>query len=126
VTEKIGVRRSADLPGVEILDADHTAREWRWFNTAYGVAVSRTWHCDVVYRRRRQQMQPGMAFCSEAGEVHTTPGVRGAGSFSALIVEPVVFTDYVAEHTASRGLPHWAAIAARPSAAERAPFASCA
>ena len=115
MTETIGFRRSSDLPGVEILDADHTAREWRWFNTAYGVAVSRTWHCDVVYRRRRQEMRPGMAFCSEAGEVHSTPGVRGVGSFSALIVDPNVFTDYVAEHTATRVLPHWEAIAAKPS-----------
>ena len=113
--ETIGFRRSPDLPGVEILDADHTAREWRWFNTAYGVAVSRTWHCDVVYRRRRREMRPGMTFCSEAGEVHTTPGVRGVGSFSALIVEPVVLSDYTAEHTGSHDLPHWAAITAKPS-----------
>ena len=113
--ETIGFRRSPDLPGVEILDADHTGREWRWFNTAYGVAVSRTWHCDVVYRRRRQEMRPGMVFCAEAGEVHSTPGVRNVGSFSALMVEPIVLSDYVAEHTGSRDLPHWAAIAAKPS-----------
>jgi AraC-like DNA-binding protein len=115
VEETIGFRRSPDLPGVEILDADHTAREWRWFNTAYGVAVSRTWHCDVVYRRRRREMLPGMAFCSEAGEVHTTPGVRSVGSFSALIVEPMVLSDYIAEHTGSSDLPHWAAMVAKPS-----------
>jgi len=115
VEETIGFRRSADLPGVEILDADHTAREWRWFNTAYAVAGSQTWHCDVVYRRQRQEVRPGMAFCAEAGEVHTTPGVRCVGSFTALMVEPIVFSDYVAEHTGSRDLPHWAAIAAKPS-----------
>src|SRR4051812_38302234 len=70
VTETIVVRRLAHLPGVEILEVDQTAREWRWFNTAYGVAVSRSWHCDVVYRGRRQEMVPGMVFCSEAGELH--------------------------------------------------------
>lgn len=116
--ETIGFRRSVHLPGVEILDADHTTREWRWFNTAYAVAVCRswTWHCDVVYRRRRREMERGMAFCSEPGEVHTTtPGVRGGGSFSALFVEPVIFSEYVAEYRGTHDLPHWSAINARPS-----------
>lgn len=115
MVETIGFRRSPDLPGVEILDADNTAREWRWFNTGYGVAVSRSWHCDVVYRGQRREVVPGTVFCSEPGEVHSTPGVRGVGSFSALMVEPIVLSDYVAEHTGSRDLPHWAVIAEKPT-----------
>jgi len=42
--ELVQFRRVDALPGVEILDAINTSRDWRVFNLGYGLAVPRTWH----------------------------------------------------------------------------------
>ncbi len=110
--EKIGFRTFADLPGVEILDAEQTSRRWTWFNTAFSLAVPISWSAEVWYRRRQQAVGPGVVFCSVPGEVHTTPSVRRGGAFQVLMVEPAVFQTLLAEQGAGRLVTSWTKVVA--------------
>src|SRR5207245_5046210 len=98
VRESTAFRRRDALPGVEILDAVNTARNWKWFNTGFGLAVPTTWAGELHYKRRAHSIAPGMVFCSEPGEVHTSPRVHRVGSFHAFILDSQVLKSYVAEH----------------------------
>ena len=104
---------------MEILDAEHTDRHWRWFNTGFALAVPVTWFGEVEYRRRRLPVQPGMVFCSAPGEVHTTPRVRDAGTFHAMIIEPDLFRDYATEHGLRSRRPEWGSVVETMSVAMR-------
>ena len=113
--EAIGLRRVAALPGVEILDAEHTDRIWRIFNLGFGIAVPTTWQGDVLYRRRQLNVPPGTVFCTMPGEVHTTPRIDHKGSFNVLIVQPSVLREYLADRNQRSLNPEWHNIVARAS-----------
>jgi AraC-like DNA-binding protein len=113
--ESVRVRRVDSLRGTELLEVENTDRQWKIFNTAYCVAVPRTWHGEALYRRRKHEVIPGMVFCTEPGEVHTTPRVVRTGSFSVFIVDPATFRDYLREHASAPREPEWRVIAAKGS-----------
>jgi AraC-like DNA-binding protein len=113
--ESVRVRRVASLRGTELLEVENTDRQWKIFNTAYCVAVPRTWHGEAIYRRRKHEVTPGMVFCTEPGEIHTTPRVVRTGSFSVFIVEPAVLCDYLSEYATAPINPEWRVVAARGS-----------
>jgi AraC-like DNA-binding protein len=113
--ERVRVRRMAPLGGVEVLEVENSDREWRIFNIAHCIAVPSTWLGEANYRRRRVSVRPGMVFCTEPGEIHTTPRVVNRGSFNVLIIEPDTFREYLHEHGAEARNPRWRAIAATAS-----------
>ncbi|HEX3853927.1 MAG TPA: helix-turn-helix transcriptional regulator [Polyangiaceae bacterium] len=110
--EVIGYRRSAVVPGVEVLDAYHSPREWRDVGTGFAVTLLRTWHGNVYYRGQRHAVAPGIAFCNHPGEaLVATPQAGPAGSFNVLIVGTGVFREWLSEYQPNALRPHWRAIA---------------
>lgn len=100
--EAVTVRRSSALPGVEVMDVQHSARSWRVFNVAYSFALPETWHGTVAYRSRSYESGPRSLFLTEPGEVHVTrPGKTRpgkAGAFKVFVIDAPVLTAYAAEH----------------------------
>ncbi|MEO1175115.1 MAG: AraC family ligand binding domain-containing protein, partial [Myxococcota bacterium] len=115
--EAIDFRRSAALPGVEVLNARNTEREWRWFNTAYSIAVPTTWIGGVHYRGRYMGTTPGMVFCSAPGEIHVTQSGQ-RGTFHVLLFETEVFQSMAREAGATAEVT-WGQIVGEPPAALR-------
>ena len=110
--EFIGYRRSAVVPGVEVLDAYHSAREWRDVGTGFAVTFLRTWHGNVYYRGQTHAVEPGVAFCNHPGEaLVATPRPGLTGSFNVLIVSPEAFQEWLSEYQPNALRPHWRAIA---------------
>jgi AraC-like DNA-binding protein len=93
--ESVAFRRSAALPGVEIMDVDWSPRDWRWFNTAYSVVLIHNWHGEAHYRGRRHVVKPGVGFYTEPGETHSTPRVERVGCFKVFAFEPTIFHEYL-------------------------------
>jgi AraC-like DNA-binding protein len=93
--ESVAFRRTDALAGVEIMDVEWSARDWRCFNTAYSVTLIRSWHGEAQYRGRRHAVKPGVGFYTEPGETHSTPRVDRAGCFSVYVFEPETFHEYL-------------------------------
>jgi AraC-like DNA-binding protein len=93
--ESVAFRRNDALAGVEIMDVQWSARDWRWFHTAYGVAFIQNWHGEAQYRGRRHAVKPGVGFYTEPGETHSTPRVNRAGCFNVFMFEPETFHEYL-------------------------------
>ncbi|MEM6275091.1 MAG: AraC family transcriptional regulator [Myxococcota bacterium] len=89
--ERITFRHGPILPGVEVLDAENSSRNWRWLNTGYSLAFSTSWVGQVQYRQHRLPVTPGTVFCSAPGEIHTTPRVDRCGTFHVLLFDADVF-----------------------------------
>ncbi|HYQ05133.1 MAG TPA: AraC family transcriptional regulator [Polyangiaceae bacterium] len=96
--EIIQYRRSAALPGIELLDAYHTSRDWQLISPSYGLCFLQTWRGTATYRGRTGQLKPGIGFCNYADEPVTASPERGApGTFKSLIVAPDLMRSWVAE-----------------------------
>ena len=99
--EFIGYRRSAALPGLEVLDAYHTARDFRRIGDAYAVAVPWSWHGEALYRGLRHVVEPGMAFCNEPDEpLVATPQGGRPGSFNVILIQPATLRQWLSEQRA--------------------------
>lgn len=109
--ERISFGRDACLPGVEVLSAENTDRCWRWLNTAFSIALPTTWAGEAGYRGRLLPVEPGIAFCSAPGEIHTTPKVHQRGTFRALIFDIDLFQGLMAKLGSRGGEVTWGAIA---------------
>jgi AraC-like DNA-binding protein len=108
--EFIGYRRAAALPGIEVLDAHHSPRDWRCVNESFALAFLRTWHGDFVYRGVKQAVHPGMVVCNRPGEALVALPYGGrAGSFNVLELRPELFEEYVSAHQARVVRPEWRA-----------------
>src|SRR4051794_437891 len=87
--ESIAFRRTPAVPGLEVLDARDSPRQWRDVGGGFGVTFLRTWHGTAVYRGRAHAVEPGIAFCNEPAEaLIATPRAGTAGSFYLLVVAP--------------------------------------
>jgi len=96
--EIIQYRRSAALPGIELLDAYHSSRDWQLISPSYGLCFLQTWRGKAWYRGQVGELRPGIGFCNYADEPLTASPEQGApGTFKSLIVAPVVFREWVAE-----------------------------
>ncbi len=110
--ERIGYRRSLVVPGVEVLDADDSPREWRDVGLGFAVTFLRTWRGQVYYRGRRHHVEPGVAFCNHPAEaLVATPEGGAAGSFNVLIIAPDTLAQWLSEYQPGALRPHWRAIA---------------
>jgi AraC-like DNA-binding protein len=115
LAEVIGFRRSAGLPGVEVMDAINTARQLNWYHTAFGIGIPTTWQGQIRYRGRQQSVGPGMALCTTPGELHCISRIEHTGTYNALMLEEEVFLGYAAEHGVDRQAIEWRVLAGQIS-----------
>jgi AraC-like DNA-binding protein len=110
--EVIGYRRSAAVPGLEVLDAYDSPREWRDVGGGFAVTYLRTWHGRVYCRgARTHDVEPGVAFCNHPGEaLVATPHEGSVGSFNVLVFSPKLLSEWLAEYQPGTLRPHWSAI----------------
>ena len=121
-TEYIDYRRSPALPGLELLDARHSPREWRAVGYGYGVSLLRTWRGQIAHRGQQGVVAPGFTFCNYPDEAMiATPEPGSVGSFQALIVDQELLKEWVDEHRPATGL-EWRALFPRISDALSAKF----
>lgn len=109
-SEIVDYRRSAVLRGVEVIDAQHSPREWRVMCPHYAVVMFRTWRGNVHSRGRLHTGGPGVVFCNTPGEVMIANPHQGPGSFSVLELESGVIEQWLAEQQPSSVRPDWAAV----------------
>jgi AraC-like DNA-binding protein len=109
--ESIGYRRAAGLPGIEVLDVHHSARDWRCVNETFALTFLRTWHGDVVYRGVKHSAHPGLIVCNRPSEALVAlPHVGSVGSFNVLELRPELFEEYVSAHQSRAVRPEWRAV----------------
>jgi AraC-like DNA-binding protein len=119
--EVVGYRRSAALPGVEVLDAQRSPRQWRVVCPDFSVVMFRTWRGDVLHRGRMHQGEPGVVFCCSPDEAMVADP-HGPGSFSVLKIEPQILAECRAEQQPSSARLDWAGVMRPISAQLRAQF----
>ena len=108
--EILDYRRSAVLRGVEVIDAQHSPREWRTMCSDYAVVMFRTWRGNVRSRGRVHAGEPGVVFCNTPGEVMIANPHQAPGSFSVLELESSVLEQWIAEQQPSSVRLDWAAV----------------
>jgi AraC-like DNA-binding protein len=108
--EVIEYRRSEVLPGVEVINAQRSPREWRVMCQDFAVVMFRTWRGGVHSRGRLHTGEPGLAFCNTPGEVMIANPQGGPGSFSVLQVQSEVLQQWLAEQQPSSVQLDWAAV----------------
>jgi len=96
--EFIGFRRSSALAGLEVLDAYHTARDWRVIGQEYAITVPRSWRGEVHYRGATHVVEPGIVFCNQPEEpLVAKPEAGRAGSFNVLLLHPELLDEWLSE-----------------------------
>jgi len=109
--EIIGYRRSVAVPGIEVVDAMDSPREWRISCPVFAVVVFRTWRGPVRVGGRTHFGQPGVAFCNVPGEAMVARPEGGCpGSFNVVELEPEVLMQWLSEQQPSHVRPQWAAV----------------
>jgi len=107
--EVVEYRRSSALPGVEVIAARNSPREWRIIPETYGLVVFRTWQGKTRTRGQVDAAEPGFAFCNMPGDLLIgTP--HAAGSFDVLELQPRILEQWLEEQQPSSVRPDWAAI----------------
>ena len=107
----IGYRRSAALPGVEVVDSYDSPRKWSAICDTFGVTFFRAWSGEVSYRGRQRTVVPGFAFCNYPNEpMVAIPRPESIGSFNTLTVHPDLIREWAAECGACGPRAEWKAI----------------
>jgi AraC-like DNA-binding protein len=107
--EVVEYGRSSALPGVEVIAARDSPREWRIIPESYGLVVFQTWQGQTRTRGQVHAGEPGLAFCNMPGELLIgTP--HGAGSFDVLELQPRLLEQWLEEQQPSSVRPDWAAV----------------
>ena len=120
--EVVDVRRSGALPGVQVIDAQHSPREWRVACPDFAVVMFRTWRGGVHSRGRIHPGEPGLVFCNTPGEVMVANPFAEAGSFSVLELEFSLIEQWLSEQQPNSLHFDWAAVMQPLSARLRARF----
>ena len=96
VGEAVVFHRWHELPTVELCCISGSSRRWGRFCTGLEVVASQTWEGDILYRRRRHRLAPGMVLVAEPGFVLRFVEVRRVGDLriltidSAALIRPLV------------------------------------
>jgi AraC-like DNA-binding protein len=106
VHEIVSFLRSPAIAGIEVMNAQHTSRNWTIYNTNYALAVPDTWCAEVRLGSRVEVITPGTVFCTEPEQLHTTPRVYAPGHFHVLKFEPSAFQCLLHER-GFRAAPRW-------------------
>lgn len=108
--EMIGYRRSTATPGIEIVDAKHSPREWRVFCTRLAVVVFHTWRGPVNFTGRTHYGEPGFVFCNTPNELMVSrPEGDRPGSFHVIEFAPELLREWLAEQRGPTQRPEWTA-----------------
>jgi AraC-like DNA-binding protein len=107
--ETVDYRRSIALPGVEVIDARNSPREWRQVTSEFAVVVFKTWRGRVRTLGNLHSAAPGIAFCVTPGQAFSAKPDDGPGSFNVLQFRPDVLDGWLSEQ-GFRGRPHWSAL----------------
>lgn len=111
VQEYVGYRRAQALPGIQIIDAENSAREWRVSCTAFAIVVFHTWRGSARLGPRTYTGGPGLAFCNGPGEVMVArPDGGRAGSFNVIELAPEVLVNWLADRGVRCSRPEWAEV----------------
>lgn len=91
--------RPEDLPGVEVLVAERSARRWVVLHHTYTVCTVRTIEepAPLRYRRRIYDLASDSVAFMEPGEVHANPDVTAPATFDVLLIDPTVVEKAAAE-----------------------------
>jgi AraC-like DNA-binding protein len=108
--EVVDYRRSAAVPGVEIVDAQCSPREWRVIPDAFAVVVFKSWRGHARTRGQTHIGEAGLAFCNTPGELLIGTPLMGPGSFNVLQLQPELLEQWLAEQQPSSVRPDWAAV----------------
>jgi AraC-like DNA-binding protein len=109
--EHIGYRRSAVLPGLEILDCYNSAREWALVSYAYAVSFGTTWSGTAHYRGRTGDIEAGIAFCNYPDEALVGSPLPGsAGSMNVLLIHDGLLREWITEYQRRAARPEWRGI----------------
>jgi AraC-like DNA-binding protein len=89
--ESIAFSRPPELPGVEVISVEHSARRWRVFHDTYAVVTildvsgrSLEW----FYRHKIYGTQAANVMLIEPGEVHASMKITPPATFRVLCVDP--------------------------------------
>jgi AraC-like DNA-binding protein len=108
--ESIGFRRSPATPGIEIVDAADSPREWRVVCPTFAVVVFWTWRGSVQFAGRTHQGEPGVVFCNLPNEpMVSRPDGDRPGSFNVLEFAPELLREWLAEQRGPTARPEWIA-----------------
>lgn len=116
--EVVGFRRSPAAPGIEVVDAEHSPREWRVACPTFAVVVFRTWSGPVRVGGRTHVGKPGVVFCNVPGEAMVArPEGNRPGSFNVIEIQTELLREWLAEQRGGALPLNWAEIM-RPISAE--------
>ncbi|HEY0467743.1 MAG TPA: AraC family transcriptional regulator [Polyangiaceae bacterium] len=107
--EVVDWRRSAEVPGIEVIDAQHSPREWRVICSVHAVVLFRTWRGSVRSRGRLHEGKPGLVFCTPPDEALVANPKQGPGSFSVLEIQAGLLEQCLAEQQPGSVRLDWAA-----------------
>ena len=108
--EVVDYRRSAAVPGVEVIDAQCSPRAWRVIPDGYGVVVFKDWRGRASTRGETHLGEAGLAFCNSPGELLIGTPLAGPGSFSVFQLRPEILEQWLSEQQPSSVGPDWAAV----------------
>jgi AraC-like DNA-binding protein len=106
-SERIEFSRPPELPGTEILLAEHSERRWRWFHETYTICtvMSGIGSADWIYRGKMHSGRPKEVLLYEPGEVHANQSILRDASFRVLFIDPSVIEKAALELDMRQ--PHW-------------------
>ncbi len=91
--ERIEFSRPPDLPGVEVLLVEHSARRWRAFHETYTVSTGlklRGPEFEWRYRRDLYRSDAGNIMLMEPGEVHANTKPTASADFGVMFISPAI------------------------------------
>ncbi len=120
--EIVNWHRSPTFPGVEVINATDSPREWRIITPTYYVVAFDTWRGRIRTLGRELEAKPGAALCMTPNEpMVATPFGGAPGSFNVMEIHGPVLEEWLAEHGHSGRLA-WTALMQAPSPSLRASF----
>jgi hypothetical protein len=107
--ERIAFSRPPELPGVDVMLVEHSARRWRVFHDTYAVVTildvsgrSIEW----LYRRKIHRTVAKNIMLIEPGEVHASTKITPPATFRVLCVEPSLVECVAKELAMTTSHPH--------------------
>jgi hypothetical protein len=92
------IQRRSELPIIELCCIAGSSRGLCRFCTGLDIVVPQTWEGDILCRRRRHRLAPGMALCVEPGLVLRVLEVRRAGELSILTIDSKALIQLLLPH----------------------------
>jgi AraC-like DNA-binding protein len=107
--ERIAFSRPPELPGVDVMLVEHSARRWRVFHDTYAVVtildVSKR-SIEWFYRRKIYRTEAKNVMLIEPGEVHASTKITPRATFRVLCVDPSLVECGAKELAMTSSHPH--------------------